>query len=646
MAELEMLTIVPPEAGDEPRQVGRRHTLPLGQPLRVGQQASEVEYAIPEDRSISRFHATLRWDGRALRVEERPALPPKFPTAPRNRILFNGQPVRACAVAPGDTFFIGRTRFTLHGDPPVEGTVAVPHHEQQRTRTDLERVPFEHPGDVLKALEKLPDVFRLATNERTLIRQMLKILLAAAPRAEAVGVVAERSPGDAGGETAAVYESLGRVRGFQPSPAGLPAGGYAAGAAAGGSEFLTLDGHWPLSQDSAPCEFQPSLELVRRAIRKQVIVAQHWPPEADVATIDLHRLTATRWAICAPLQDGSRQAVYLTGEFPRGDHAAEELTGYQKVAGLIAGLLEVTRQTHKLTWENSVLRQSLPSRLARLLDDPAAMKGLLDPKEADVTVIFGDLRGYTRHVERNDGDLLQAWAKVSATLNDLSRCVTLCDGVVIRIQGDAVVGCWGWPDAQHAEVANAARAALQIRREFFSRGDKGMRCGLGLASGRAVAGRLGAHDLAEIDLYGPVVNLAARLESMTKAFGVGVLVCEKLAAQLGVADPTGREWRTRRLGRVRVKGLSRRLSVFELLPANAVEARDAVLSCWQAAVDDFTAGRWAEASERLEDYFPHDPAAACLLREMDRTARMPPADWDGTFKPAADDRDDCRTELD
>ena len=64
----------------------------------------------------------------------------------------------------------------------------------------------------------------------------------------------------------------------------------------------------------------------------------------------------------------------------------------------------------------------------------------------------------------------------------------------------------------------------------------GRKCGLGITHGRALVGRLGAHDLAVVDLYGPVVNLAFRLEEMTKAYGVGIVISARADANTEILD--------------------------------------------------------------------------------------------------------------
>ena len=164
----------------------------------------------------------------------------------------------------------------------------------------------------------------------------------------------------------------------------------------------------------------------------------------------------------------------------------------------------------------------------------------------------------------------------------------------------------------------AARAEIAIQGRLTGWSQAG-RCGLGLTHGTAVAGRLGAHDLAVVDLYGPVVNLTFRLEAMTKAFGVPIIVSQEVADQLAAADPTGREMRTRPLGKVRAKGFPDPLWAHELYSAQTPSVHDWQREEWAAVVDSFTAGHWADAYDNLAAQFSSDPARHCLMRVMDKT---------------------------
>lgn len=214
----------------------------------------------------------------------------------------------------------------------------------------------------------------------------------------------------------------------------------------------------------------------------------------------------------------------------------------------------------------------------------------------------------------------------------MAAIITEEDGVVAGIQGDAVMAFWGWPEDQPDQVERAVRAALRIQDRFGREGWwQDLSCGIGLAHGPAVAGRLGAHDLAKIDVFGPVVNLAARLEGYTKRFGVRVLT-DAATADRVAASPLAEKlrWRTRKLARILPAGMSHPQLVYELVAgAGMTEARRV---SWEQAVDGFLAGDWGSARATLEEWFADDPAAKVLLDWMAAHQDQPPADWTGTVQ--------------
>ncbi len=399
-------------------------------------------------------------------------------------------------------------------------------------------------------------------------------------------------------------------------------------------------------------EFIPSRRLIQRAVRarKSCLHIWHTPSgganpdharEAEATLATMHKQGVTPWAICTPFQDGSKYAMYVSGRLSATEVAESKrerhLNQYQKVVELLVGLLETTRRTLKLARQNTVIREAWPSGIRKYLDNPDRLEALLKPQEKDVTVLFCDLRNYSLQTEAKADQLTQAWREVASALDVMSGSVTEKGGVVAGFRGDAVLGFWGWPDYLPDQVERAAAVALKIQ-ERLSGWMQQRKCGLGLTHGRALAGRLGAHDLAVVDLYGPVVNLAFRLEEMTKAFGVGIIVSDPIAARLAEVDPDGTQWRTRRLGQVRPRGVKSVVTAHELLPLTspagnpwASEFYAEMRAQWEEAVDWLTAGDWAAAGDRLGNLFPDDPAAQCLLRVV--SGRKPPLNWDGAFSP-------------
>lgn len=639
MAELEAITNIP--AGkDRPAgtsgQFGRRFALVAGQTVRLGRDEAKTDWAIPEDDQISRFYAILKWDGASkVAVERRGSIPPEFPEAPANKIVIvNKEPgakdkfreVTQCFIGSGESFWIGQTQFTLRSEAdllpesPVDLTVAP--RVEERTRNQLEEIPFANPVAALKAMEQLPSTIKAAVNEQGLFRQMLKVIMDALPRADAAGIV-RIPPGSPPGERRlAVVET--NVR----SPVLL-----------------------------GPKGFAPSRKLSHKAIQEprkrshlhiwstdpKDAVGSDASEAADMTLATMHQQNVTPWAICTPFQDGTKFALYISGRV-NGQWAAlteanqnktvADLTQYQKIAELIVGLIETTLRMSRLAKQNTIIRQAWPRGIWKYLDDPERLETLLKPAEKDVTILFCDLRNYSLFATNRSADLLGAQREVAFALDAMSSTITMHDGIVAGFRGDAVLGFWGWPDPHESHLLKAAKSAVIIRSRL--EGDlQAKKCGLGVTQGTAVAGRMGAHDLAVVDLYGPVVNLAFRLEAMTKAFGVGIIVTQQVADRVAQSESEGHSLKTRKLGLVRAKGFTEPIAAFELYPTHTPTVSDLQEHDWAAAVDLFTEGKWADAHEMLTQLFSEDPAAQCLVRFMENNKKRLPGNWDGSFVPPA-----------
>src|SRR5262249_40305385 len=124
----------------------------------------------------------------------------------------------------------------------------------------------------------------------------------------------------------------------------------------------------------------------------------------------------------------------------------------------------------------------------------------------------------------------------------------------------------------------------------------GFTCGIGLAHGIAMAGRIGNVDQFKVGVFGPVVNLASRMESMTKPFGVPILVdaeVAKLLEQATVRCPT--------VARVIPAGMSNPVTVSELLlpAAEGMDLREVLRLDYEAALEEFIRGRWDRVARKL-----------------------------------------------
>lgn len=577
-------------------------------PVTLGRLAERSDWDVPWDRQISGLHVTLtRQPDGTVRVSRT--------SSGRNPIFFRGQPVDEFSVAVGESFVIGETTFSVvePGDSSlsaaattdlVPGTTELPSPvaEVSCSHQDLGQVRFGDADTRIEVLADLPEVIRLSPSEADLEARVADVLLRGIVRAEAVAVVRLRTTGDE----------------------------------------VVVDVHAARSREGEQAALRPSRRLVLDAVqRRRQSVLYCWDlasqrPELTVST-------AIDWAFCVPLPDDPSPGwgLYVAGR--DGSEVAanreEQRKGDLKFTELVANIFGSLRQVHDLQRRHaqltSVLSRPVLSVLA--LED---VEQVLRPRETDVTVLFCDLRGSCRLTEEGQDDLPGLWARVSGALGIMTGCILDQDGVIGDFQGDAAMGFWGWPLPVPDQAERAARAALNIQRRFDRAAQEtghalaGFSCGIGIAGGRAIAGKLGTADQFKVGVFGPVVNLASRLESMTKQLGVPILLDEATAALLGDGgNSRPAHWcRCRRLARVQPYGMQTIVTVSELLPP-AVEAgglteqrrRD-----YEAALDAFLAGRWTDASALLRR-LPNDRPAGLLQAFMEGKGEQPPVDWDGVI---------------
>ncbi len=162
------------------------------------------------------------------------------------------------------------------------------------------------------------------------------------------------------------------------------------------------------------------------------------------------------------------------------------------------------------------------------------------PSEAerrDVTVLFADLVGFTALGERLPPEALVA--VLNGYFGRMSRVIEDHRGHVAKFIGDGLMALFGALEPNPWQANDAAHAALAMQRtladynlELARNGGPSLRCGIGLHGGPAVAGVLGSHALMEFTVIGGTVNLAARVERLTRTHDVGILVTDAIRTRL------------------------------------------------------------------------------------------------------------------
>lgn len=262
---------------------------------------------------------------------------------------------------------------------------------------------------------------------------------------------------------------------------------------------------------------------------------------------------------------------------------------------------------------------------------------LLFGTSCHASVLFADIRNFTSLAEkltpRDTVDML------NEIFTDLFEAVAASDGVLDKFIGDAIMAVYGAPLPSGRDALNAVESAIAmagmivaINERRRGSGLPNIGLGLGVATGELVAGTIGSPKRMDYTVIGDCVNLASRLEAITKAYKVGIVVCEDTALEVGDAHLM------RELDTIRVRGRQRPARIFQVLTDDRPVAA--------AALDAYARGRKAMVERRWKDSVaefevaaaaaPDDYPTSLMLDRARILARSPPpVDWDGVWDSLA-----------
>lgn len=567
-------------------------TLLPGETVRFG-RAPRHGWKIAWDRKISREHADLEVSDTSIKVTQ-------LGTA-RNPIFYEGSAITELVLQPGQRFRIGDTEFQLlSGDEAEHNSLLV---ERAFRGDELEKYNFGDAELRLEALSRLPEMVAGADNDKDFAEKLVELLLNAIGNAEAASVVRFGGVDDTG-ET-----KLSTIR-------------------------------WGARSDSV--RLKPSRRLIAAAVKTGQSLLHVWSDEEVTDDPSYTFSAGLDWAICVPIPSDNVRGwcLYLSGvsqDDATASSTVPRLAGDIRFAEMVSRIIGPILESQLLHQRHVGLSQFFsPAVLETLNESNSATK--LAPKESDVSILFCDLRGFSRRAEKST-DLPLLLDRVSQALSVMTRGVMKYEGAIADFQGDAALAFWGWPNELSEGPLPACYAAMAIWREFndaLARKDHALNAfhvGIGVGHGRAIAGKIGPPEQIKIGVFGSVVNLASRLEGMTKKFRVPILI-DETTAQCVREDTSASALRVRRLGNVLPAGMNKPHTVYQLLPSvsqcNSITDEQIVVH--ESGVHFFTDGNWEKAMECFQRLPPGDRAKDLLVWHIAENNYQPPPDWNGVLK--------------
>jgi adenylate cyclase len=283
--------------------------------------------------------------------------------------------------------------------------------------------------------------------------------------------------------------------------------------------------------------------------------------------------------------------------------------------GVAAGLARLEQEQAALAARVQFEQFFSPDLARRLAEQPDLLQG----RDAEVTILFCDVRGFSRIAERLGPVQTLAW--IGDVLETVSDCVRAEGGVLVDYTGDELMAMWGAPEEQPDHARRACRAALDMLRRLPGLSERWQKVlqtptclGVGVNTGPARVGNTGCRHKYKYGPLGSTVNLASRVQGATRYLKCSLLITEATRERLddGFAP--------RRLCRVRAVNIAEPAALYELAPAETpgwAEAR----AVYEEALEEFENRHFANAARILGDWRVRRPADGPALLLLSRAVQ-------------------------
>lgn len=351
---------------------------------------------------------------------------------------------------------------------------------------------------------------------------------------------------------------------------------------------------------SGNLEWRPSLRVLEE-VRQSKKTVWSETPKNDYSQFGLAAVLA------APIRDRHGAVIGALYGDRRGDlkgggdlHITDtevkliELFGY----GIALGMERAT-QERSAAEQRVLFEQFFSQKLANQL---AAHPDLLKGRDEEVTVLFCDIRNFSRRAKEMGTEMTVSW--IQDVLEVLSQCVLAREGVIVDYTGDELMAMFGAPTEQSDQALRACLAAQDmldslpaINQRWSTRLSEPMQVGIGINSGIAQVGNIGSKMKFKYGPLGHTVNLASRVQGANKFFKTSALITQATRDRLPPETPV------RRICAVRVVNIAEPVNLYELRPNDDDHGRK-LCEQYEQALALFENKDFRKAAGVLGNYIP------------------------------------------
>jgi class 3 adenylate cyclase len=281
---------------------------------------------------------------------------------------------------------------------------------------------------------------------------------------------------------------------------------------------------------------------------------------------------------------------------------------------------------------NSVFTKFVPQEIIDDLIDKKTVAEQLVGQKRDVVILFSDIRSFTKISENNSAEAVVGF--LNNYFNIMVETIKKCGGTIDKFIGDAILAIFGAPKSYTDNEDRAVQAALGMIKNLESMElgdlklpDEGFNIGIGIHGGAAIVGNIGSNDKLDYTVIGDTVNLASRLEGLTKHYGLRLIVSEEVKNKLQ------KGYFVRKIDTVKVKGKTKPTNLFSI-ENDKTNYPEHFAEIYKKAFKLYQLGSWATAEEyftKAVKMVPADKVSQILLERCRQFGKKPPDNWDGAL---------------
>ncbi len=312
---------------------------------------------------------------------------------------------------------------------------------------------------------------------------------------------------------------------------------------------------------------------------------------------------------------------------------AENISVFTRHAGpILENTLLFNRVTEMENRIRTVFSKFVPGEVIEELMDRDAEDTYLRGEKRTVAVLFSDIRDFTTISENNSAEEVVSF--LNRYFDIMVRIIRKHGGTIDKFIGDAILAIFGAPISYEDNASRAVKAATEIIHALGSVDpgilllpEAGLEMGIGIHEGVAVVGNIGSADKFDYTVIGDTVNLASRLEGLTKHYRKTIIVSET------VKDRVEDDYLLREADTVKVKGKDTATGIYAVEMDRERFDTD-FMNAYGKALKLYKMGNWNTALEYFSacrEKIPEDPLTEIFMDRCRRFLENPPENWDGTI---------------